>query len=141
MVIYIPVENIFQMLLNSSIPSSGQSFIEYASEQKVMLAGPATLLMQLEIIKHSQKVFAVYEKTSDIAEMNEKFYSEAKNFVDAIEKVHKDLTSTQTSFDKLKALRMNKLNSRYKELKDAIDNSQESPLDAIIDEVKTEDKD
>ena len=70
--------------------------------------------------------------------MNEKFYSEAKNFVDAIEKVHKDLTSTQTSFDKLKALRMNKLNSRYKELRKAIDNSQESPLDEIIDEVKTE---
>tara|TARA_Y100000589_G_C27164213_1_gene634083 strand:+ start:997 stop:2094 length:1098 start_codon:yes stop_codon:yes gene_type:complete len=138
MVIYIPVENIFQMLLNSSIPSSGQSFIEYASEQKVMLAGPATLLMQLEIIKHSQKVFAVYEKTSDIAEMNEKFYDEAKNFVDAIEKVHKELTSTQSSFDKLKALRMNKLNARYKDLRDAIDNSQESPLDAIIEEVKAE---
>ena len=70
--------------------------------------------------------------------MNEKFYDEAKNFVDAIEKVHKELTSTQSSFDKLKALRMNKLNARYKDLRDAIDNSQESPLDAIIEEVKAE---
>ena len=141
MVIYIPVENIFQMLLNSSIPSSGQPFIEYASEQKVMLAGPATLLMQLEIIKHSQKVFAMYEKTSDIAEMNEKFYSEAQKFVLAIEKVNKDLTSTQDSFGKLTALRMNQLNNRYKELREAIDNSNESPLDEIIDEVKAEEKD
>ena len=141
MVIYIPVENIFQMLLNSSIPSSGQPFIEYASEQKVMLAGPATLLMQLEIIKHSQKVFAMYEKTSDIAEMNEKFYSEAQKFVLAIEKVNKDLTSTQDSFGKLTALRMNQLNNRYKELREAIDNSNESPLDEIIDEVKAQEKD
>ena len=141
MVIYIPVENIFQMLLNTSIPSSGQPFIEYASEQKVMLAGPATLLMQLEIIKHSQKVFAMYEKTSDIAEMNEKFYSEAQKFVLAIEKVNKDLTSTQDSFGKLTALRMNQLNNRYKELREAIDNSNESPLDEIIDEVKAQEKD
>ena len=106
-----------------------------------MLAGPATLLMQLEIIKHSQKVFAMYEKTSDIADMNEKFYSEAQKFVLAIEKVNKDLTSTQDSFGKLTALRMNQLNNRYKELREAIDNSNESPLDEIIDEVKAQEKD
>ena len=51
MILYIPIENIFQMLLNSEVPSTKQPFIEYAASQKVMLAGPATLLMQLEIIK------------------------------------------------------------------------------------------
>ena len=59
----------------------------------------------------------------------------------AIEKVNKDLTSTQDSFGKLTALRMNQLNNRYKELREAIDNSNESPLDEIIDEVKAEEKD
>ena len=83
----------------------------------------------------------MYEKTSDIAEMNEKFYSEAQKFVLAIEKVNKDLTSTQDSFGKLTALRMNQLNNRYKELREAIDNSNESPLDEIIDQVKAEEKD
>ena len=36
---------------------------------------------------------------------------------------------------------MNQLNNRYKELREAIDNSNESPLDEIIDKVKAEDKD
>ena len=73
--------------------------------------------------------------------MNEKFYSEAQKFVLAIEKVNKDLTSTRDSFGKLTALRMNQLNNRYKELREAIDNSNESPLDEIIDEVKAQEKD
>ena len=79
-------------------------------------------------------------RKQDIAEMNEKFYSEAQKFVLAIEKVNKDLTSTQDSFGKLTALRMNQLNNRYKELREAIDNSNESPLDEIIDEVKAQEK-
>ena len=40
----------------------------------------------------------MYEKTSDIAEMNEKFYSEAQKFVLAIEKVNKDSFDDQDSF-------------------------------------------
>ena len=135
MILYIPIENIFQMLLNSQVPSSNQTFIEYAASQKVMLAGPATLLMQLEIIKQSQSEFALIQKTSEIADMNKEFYKEANKFVEAIGKVYDNLEKTRESFKDLQSTRLGKVNLRYKDLKESIDNSSDSPIDSVIDDI------
>ena len=138
MILYIPIENIFQMLLNSVVPSSKQPFIEYAASQKVMLAGPATLLMQLEIIKQSQSEFALIQKTSEIADMNKEFWKEVNKFVEGISKVYDNLEKTRESFKDLKSTRLDKINLRYKDLKESIDKSSDSPLDPIIDKTSTE---
>jgi len=135
MILYIPVENIFQMLLNSQVPSSKQPFIEYAASQKVMLAGPATLLMQLEIIKQSQSEFALIQKTSEIADMNKEFYKEVNKFVEAIGKVYDNLEKTRESFKDLQNTRLDKVNLRYKDLKESIDKSSDSPIDSVIDDM------
>ena len=135
MILYIPVENIFQMLLNSQVPSSKQPFIEYAASQKVMLAGPATLLMQLEIIKQSQSEFALIQKTSEIADMNKEFYKEVNKFVEAIGKVYDNLEKTRESFKDLQSTRLDKVNLRYKDLKESIDKSSDSPIDSVIDDI------
>ena len=131
-------ENIFQMLLNSEVPSTKQPFIEYAASQKVMLAGPATLLMQLEIIKQSQSEFALIQKTSEIADMNKEFYKEVNKFVEGISKVYDNLEKTRESFKDLQSTRLDKINLRYKDLKESIDKSSDSPLDPIIDKTSTE---
>ncbi len=135
MILYIPIENIFQMLLNSEVPSTKQPFIEYAASQKVMLAGPATLLMQLEIIKQSHSEFALIQKTSEIADMNKEFYKEVNKFIEAIGKVYDNLEKTTESFKDLQGTRLDKINLRYKDLKESIDKSSDSQLDSVIDEI------
>ena len=80
--------------------------------------------------------FALIQKTSEIADMNKEFYKEVNKFVEGISKVYDNLEKTRESFKDLQSTRLDKINLRYKDLKESIDKSSDSPLDPIID--KTE---
>ena len=70
--------------------------------------------------------------------MNKEFYKEVNKFVEGISKVYDNLEKTRESFKDLQSTRLDKINLRYKDLKESIDKSSDSPLDPIIDKTSTE---
>jgi len=136
--VYIPIDSVFQLLMNNPVPKRSQSFIEFASENNVILVGPVNLYFQLQTIKQSRKVFALQEKTNDIAKGNMEFYKESVKFVESIVAAYNDLDQVKTSFKNLMGTRMKKLNLRYSDLLKTLEQDTENKLDSTIDEIDAE---
>ena len=138
LLVYIPIDSVFQLLMNNPVPKRNQSFIEFASENNVILVGPVNLYFQLQTIKQSRKVFALQEKTNDIAKGNMEFYKESVKFVESIVAAYNDLDQVKTSFKNLMGTRMKKLNLRYSDLLKTLEQDTENKLDSTIDEIDAE---
>ena len=138
LLVYIPIDSVFQLLMNNPVPNKNQTFIEFASENNVILVGPVNLYFQLQTIKQSRKVFALQEKTNDIAKVNMEFYKESVKFVKSIVDSYDDLNQVTKSFKELMGTRMRKLDLRYSDLLKTLEQDTENKLDSTIDKIDTE---
>ena len=138
LLVYIPIDSVFQLLMNNPVPNKNQTFIEFASENNVILVGPVNLYFQLQTIKQSRKVFALQEKTNDIAKVNMEFYKESVKFVKSVVDAYNDLNQVTKSFKELMGTRMRKLDLRYSDLLKTLEQDTENKLDSTIDKIDTE---
>ena len=122
---YIPLENLYHILLASVIGSNKTPVIQYAFSKKVILVSPQTLMAYLETIRHSMKLFSLQTDTKNILITHEKVKNEVRKFIDSFDDVTKRLDQTVQSFEVLKTTRVNKLEKSFDEL-DEVNKSSEN---------------
>ncbi len=113
---YIPLENLYQFLLTSEIGANRTPVIQYAFSKKVILVSPQTLMAYLETIRHSMKLFSLQTDTKNILATHEKIKVEIRKFIESFDDVTKRLDQTVKSFEALKTTRVNKLEKSFEEL-------------------------
>ena len=137
---WIPVEQIFQLILNSSttetIDGTRQelSTIEYAFRRNVILVGPVGLLVQLEIIRNSLNIFNIENSIKELQEANKNFIDKVGKFVIQIGDLKTKIKSLNSSFKALTGTKLKDLNDAYVELQKKNEKKPEDTLEKIIQE-------
>ena len=121
---YIPLENLYQYLLTAEIGAQKIPVIQYAFSKKVILVSPQTLMAYLETIRQSMKLFNLQNDTKNILIAHEKVKNEIHKFLESFDDVTKKLDQTVQSFESLKTTRVNKLEKSFNELNEVNKNSE-----------------
>ena len=137
---WIPVEQVFQLILNSTtsetIDSSRQeiSIIEYAFRRNVILVGPVGLLVQLEIIRNALNIFNIENSVKDLLKANNNFVKEVINFISKLADVKTKLSSLNKSFKNLTIKPIKDLNIAYQDVLTKNEKPNDETLEKIIEE-------
>ena len=91
---FVPIESALMLALEND-----KELFDKAFKKKIVLVSPTTLLVALKAIENSWRYEKQAQSTVEVIRLAEKLYSKVKGFVDDFEKVGKNLSIAQKSYD------------------------------------------
>ncbi len=91
---FVPIESALMLALEND-----KNLFDKAFKKKIVLVSPTTLLVALKAIENSWKYEKQAQSTTEVIRLAEKLYGKVKGFVDDFEKVGKNLTIAQKSYE------------------------------------------
>ena len=91
---FIPIESALMLALENDTELFDKAF-----KKKIVLVSPTTLLVALKAIENSWKYEKQAQNTTEVIRLAEKLYSKVKGFVDDFDKVGKNISLAQKSYD------------------------------------------
>ncbi len=91
---FIPIESALMLAMESD-----KGLFDKAFKKKIVLVSPTTLLVALKAVENSWRYEKQAQSTTEVIRLAEKLYSKVRTFVEDFEKVGKNLTQAQKSYD------------------------------------------
>ncbi len=91
---FIPIESALMVAMESD-----KGLFDKAFKKKIVLVSPTTLLVALKAVENSWRYEKQAQSTTEVIRLAEKLYNKVRTFVEDFEKVGKNLTQAQKSYD------------------------------------------
>jgi DNA recombination protein RmuC len=91
---FIPIESALMLAMETD-----KGLFDKAFKKKIVLVSPTTLLVALKAVENSWRYEKQAQSTTEVIRLAEKLYSKVRTFVEDFEKVGKNLTQAQKSYD------------------------------------------
>ncbi|CAA6810319.1 MAG: DNA recombination protein RmuC [uncultured Campylobacterales bacterium] len=91
---FVPIESALMIALESD-----KSLFDKAFKKKIVLVGPSNLLIALKTVEYSWRQEKQIRNIAEVISSVEKLYAKIKNFIDDFDKMGKNITLAQKSYD------------------------------------------
>jgi len=91
---FIPIESALMLAMESD-----KGLFDKAFKKKIVLVSPTTLLVALKAVENSWRYEKQAQSTTEVIRLAEKLYNKVRTFVEDFEKVGKNLSQAQKSYD------------------------------------------
>ena len=121
---FMPNESVY-----SFVHETDPDLLDLALANKVVLCGPSTLFAVLAVVRQAMDNFMVEKRGEEIMEVLSDFTVEWGKFSDHVDKLGRNLTTVQNTFDQLSTTRTNQMDRKLRRI-EAI---QSGSADAVLD--------
>ena len=116
--IFIPNEQIYRF-----IHENGNSIIDKALQQKIILCSPLTLYIVLAVIRQAAQNFNIEQKSREIVDLVADIRFEWHKYSDEMNKLEKNFSVMHNRFKDLNGVRTRKLGSAFDDVEDLIESN------------------